>query len=84
MLKFKLYLFKNKYIGVFTATLFDCPICLGFHIGYIVGLLALLLECSIALTVFSLISYMLLWGFVGSFACMLTSLVLDLLLKERE
>lgn len=84
LLKFKLFLFRNKYLGVFFAQLFECSICLGFHLGYIVGFLSLLLEVNIAFSLIFIIVHMLLWGFIGSFCCMICSLLLDLFTKERE
>lgn len=38
--KMRVWLFQNKYVGVFFFKLFDCYFCLGCHCGWIVYLLS--------------------------------------------
>jgi hypothetical protein len=37
--KFRIYLFQNKYIGMFFYKMFSCPFCLGTHTSWIIYLL---------------------------------------------
>lgn len=61
--KIKMILFQNKYFGVFFSELFACPICLGFHLGYLIFILTM---------PFNIID-MFIWACIGSASCLIFS-----------
>lgn len=71
------FLMRNKYVGVFFYQLLDCPICLGFHAGYIIYLLKAS-ESSYNASDFVL------WGLAGSALCFLLNSIVEKLLIRNS
>jgi len=80
------YIFKDirEFISkrsIFFGKLFHCPACMGFWCGCLIKILLLIYSQQLILLSFIII---LLYGFIGSFACYLTYLLIKPLMDKYD